>query len=183
MLSVLRWYARLISIFMLYAMVAELWTDWQIVTNPTLSFSSSLVDGPTVEVAATNAVLLPLVLFLVYFANWGRPGTQVRVAQVAVCTSGLAPVAYTIASFSVRYPPPGNEISLELVFSAFLTWALWSGVVLGVYLRWRHIELVRIGTHPRCERCGYDLTGNVAGQCPECGESGQVPTQHFSSGL
>ncbi|MBN2448588.1 MAG: hypothetical protein JXO22_17815 [Phycisphaerae bacterium] len=22
----------------------------------------------------------------------------------------------------------------------------------------------------RCERCGYDLTGNVSGRCPECGE-------------
>ena len=22
----------------------------------------------------------------------------------------------------------------------------------------------------RCRRCGYDLTGNVSGRCPECGE-------------
>ena len=23
--------------------------------------------------------------------------------------------------------------------------------------------------HPRCEKCQYDLTGNVSGICPECG--------------
>ncbi len=22
-----------------------------------------------------------------------------------------------------------------------------------------------------CQKCGYDLTGNVSGRCPECGES------------
>jgi len=22
----------------------------------------------------------------------------------------------------------------------------------------------------RCTKCGYDLTGNVSGRCPECGE-------------
>ena len=28
--------------------------------------------------------------------------------------------------------------------------------------------------HPpgRCQRCGYDLTGNMSGVCPECGASG-----------
>ncbi|MCP4251307.1 MAG: hypothetical protein GY778_30090 [bacterium] len=23
----------------------------------------------------------------------------------------------------------------------------------------------------RCDQCGYDLTGNVSGRCPECGVS------------
>lgn len=26
------------------------------------------------------------------------------------------------------------------------------------------------GVTGRCYRCGYDLTGNVSGRCPECGE-------------
>ena len=25
------------------------------------------------------------------------------------------------------------------------------------------------GSHPLCEKCGYDLTGNESGRCPECG--------------
>ena len=28
--------------------------------------------------------------------------------------------------------------------------------------------LLRLG---HCEHCGYDLTGNVSGMCPECGQS------------
>jgi hypothetical protein len=26
-----------------------------------------------------------------------------------------------------------------------------------------------LGHEHRCEKCGYDLTGNVSGRCPECG--------------
>ena len=27
----------------------------------------------------------------------------------------------------------------------------------------------------RCARCGYDLTGNTTGRCPECGQPAQLP--------
>jgi predicted Zn-ribbon and HTH transcriptional regulator len=26
-------------------------------------------------------------------------------------------------------------------------------------------------TERACQKCGYDLTGNVSGRCPECGEA------------
>lgn len=29
----------------------------------------------------------------------------------------------------------------------------------------------RITPRGHCQRCGYDLTGNVSGRCPECGET------------
>ena len=35
------------------------------------------------------------------------------------------------------------------------------------YKRWQSHEYERQG---RCIKCGYDLTGNVSGVCPECGE-------------
>lgn len=47
--------------------------------------------------------------------------------------------------------------------------------------------LRRIRSHPRpsgfCETCGYNLTGNVSGVCPECGtliahESTRIDTNH-----
>jgi hypothetical protein len=31
--------------------------------------------------------------------------------------------------------------------------------------------LVRRQLHGQCPQCGYDLTGNVSGVCPECGEA------------
>ena len=41
---------------------------------------------------------------------------------------------------------------------------LWCGLTVFGYRRLRHRR--RRGL---CERCGYDLTGNVSGTCPECG--------------
>ncbi len=29
----------------------------------------------------------------------------------------------------------------------------------------------------RCQECGYDLTGNVSGKCPECGVP--IPSEHI----
>jgi len=31
------------------------------------------------------------------------------------------------------------------------------------------LRLRRLPAPGRCQRCGYDLTGNVSGICPECG--------------
>lgn len=44
-----------------------------------------------------------------------------------------------------------------LAIAAIPTAALW----------WRN----RPFPNGRCQRCGYDLTGNVSGRCPECGEA------------
>jgi hypothetical protein len=47
---------------------------------------------------------------------------------------------------------------------------LWAPFVLtglpGAYLWWRDRLPIRAGC---CRKCGYDLTGNVSGRCPECG--------------
>ncbi len=164
------WFSRIVSAVALYVVTAELWLDIRTLIDPNLSFESSIVDGVTPVVAVVNAVLLPFVAFLVYFANWGRPGWQVRVAVVALCATALAPLAYIVVSLSARYPLPGNYMVMELVVAAFMTAFLWFGVALGVLLRWQHVRPSRHGTHPRCEGCGYDLTGNVTRRCPECGK-------------
>jgi len=31
------------------------------------------------------------------------------------------------------------------------------------------VLLMSATDHPQCTRCGYNLTGNVSGICPECG--------------
>jgi hypothetical protein len=36
-------------------------------------------------------------------------------------------------------------------------------------LSWRRWVVVRRRLRPGCNACGYDLTGNTSGQCPECG--------------
>jgi hypothetical protein len=35
---------------------------------------------------------------------------------------------------------------------------------------YRYLRRRAIGGHAECARCGYNLTGNVSGVCPECGE-------------
>ena len=46
---------------------------------------------------------------------------------------------------------------LGLLSAAFLIW------------RARHRYFGVAGEGPRCQECGYDLTGNTSGVCPECG--------------
>ncbi len=56
-------------------------------------------------------------------------------------------------------------------------WAPLLSLLLVTYLLWRH------DVHPyapgHCHRCGYDLTGNVSGACPECG----APVQPCAQGV
>ena len=40
-------------------------------------------------------------------------------------------------------------------------------ILLTAFLWWRDRRRIPPG---HCQTCGYDLTGNVSGRCPECGE-------------
>ena len=65
---------------------------------------------------------------------------------------------------------PREEESGDLELDYGLGWD--EGHELMAWFReWRLIEVER--TRPFCTTCGYDLTGNVSGTCPECG---MVPT-------
>jgi hypothetical protein len=59
-------------------------------------------------------------------------------------------------------PPPGGDLPpchFIAVFLGLFIWTTWA---------W-----VRKPRRPRghCRSCGYDLTGNVSGVCPECGSA------------
>lgn len=58
-----------------------------------------------------------------------------------------------------------NKEFTEILFPLWMPFALF-GLPAG-YLLHRDLNRPRPGT---CERCGYDLTGNVSGRCPECGK-------------
>ena len=52
--------------------------------------------------------------------------------------------------------------------------SLWSACFLGIALMCFSVMRIRIGPIRRypfghCQSCGYDLTSNVSGKCPECG--------------
>jgi hypothetical protein len=43
------------------------------------------------------------------------------------------------------------------------------GLILAAFLYWQCRVWRRLGRAGVCRTCGYDLTGNVSGVCPECG--------------
>jgi hypothetical protein len=53
----------------------------------------------------------------------------------------------------------------------FGTWPLLAALRFGLS-RWRLRHRRR---HGLCKSCGYNLTGNVSGRCPECGAKANVP--------
>ena len=101
------------------------------------------------------------------------------------------PVAVSLAVAVAAFPPllliAGlvlHQVVIAVVDGGFRFWALPEAVVIGsltavavilayipsrmiyVGLRWKTV----VHDERYCIQCGYDLTGNVSGVCPECGE-------------
>ena len=99
---------------------------------------------------------------------------------VGTVAGGIACVAcfYALGFFVglvFRHPPylrPHRDAGLPLLFAA-----LGCSVTFGLLVAWRvAARMLRdqeSSDRPRqrnvCEQCGYDLTGNMSGTCPECG--------------
>ena len=49
------------------------------------------------------------------------------------------------------------------------------GLVAGAYWCWTTVRVRAQDMHGHCTKCGYDLTGNVTGTCPECGTEIESP--------
>ncbi len=65
-----------------------------------------------------------------------------------------------------RYSYKGGEISYTGVLVP-LWMPLLAVAIPTAILFWRDRRRIPPG---HCQQCGYDLTGNVSGRCPECGE-------------
>lgn len=66
--------------------------------------------------------------------------------------------------------------SFRIIADHFVVWwvlnaGFFALVVIVLDALWRR-RLLRRSNGPKCDHCGYDLTGNVTGVCPECGASG-----------
>jgi hypothetical protein len=148
-------------------MSLDLCDDLRVAVDPGRSFRGSLKEGSCLEEAVVNGVLFPFVVFLVYFANWGRSAQQVKLAVMALCITALGPVLYFVGALYSKLP--GGQIDMEIVAGAIVMTLLWGSVALSVVLRWQHVRLRLRGDYPQCAGCGYNLTGNVSRVCPECG--------------
>jgi hypothetical protein len=62
---------------------------------------------------------------------------------------------------------PHEPVTFESGGGYVAVWLLLVAVAVPTFLVWRRSRPRRMpGT---CVQCGYDLTGNTSGQCPECG--------------
>ena len=106
-----------------------------------------------------------------WFIPSGAPVTQMRRdLRLVSFHSGYAPEALgplPLIDVTPLPPPPvlvAKSIRMHLLLVAFLFGACAAGPLLrGPVRRWHR---ARRGL---CVRCGYDLTGNISGVCPECG--------------
>lgn len=71
--------------------------------------------------------------------------------------------------------PDGYSLTLSGLGNVRLVVSLWLPTLLA-FIAWLVLFLIdRRRFPPGLCSCGYDLTGNVSGRCPECGE-GVKPT-------
>ncbi len=69
-----------------------------------------------------------------------------------------------------------GAIAGVFVFVDFRVWPLLVIPISILFRSWRSYRLTRYRHgHGLCVECGYDLTGNVSGVCPECGTATQEP--------
>jgi hypothetical protein len=65
---------------------------------------------------------------------------------------------------------PGNSPNLALSFMIPHACGCLLASILPVWWYIRHRRCRSSSPSPACRNCGYNLTGNVSGVCPECGE-------------
>lgn len=139
-----------------------------------------------------------LILFAAYpgivlyqrYSDRGRLGFDPRVKSttsrmvVATLVGSISiPLGYYPVSFIGFYLLHGTQaVPMWFAFTVVLVVSSSPGIYAAVWLFWR----LTPGNHggllwrrrqrllrnlKRCTRCAYDLTGNVSGVCPECGNS------------
>ncbi|MGD8450305.1 MAG: hypothetical protein PVJ57_00675 [Phycisphaerae bacterium] len=109
-----------------------------------------------------------LLLLIVFAASFVSP-VVITVGQGALYIFEGACALATLESYGMAHAAPSSSESL-LLLSDREPVPLWP-IVLAMGAATGLLAFCARRRHPtgRCRACGYDLTGNVSGRCPECG--------------
>jgi hypothetical protein len=102
-------------------------------------------------------------------------GYAVTLGLLLTLTQGLTLAFIVLSSVKAFLDPYEARYSLPVVLSTAPLGAVWAALAWCVIpRRWR-----RPRSHsPQCDKCGYNLTGNVSGVCPECGTAVPAGASH-----
>jgi hypothetical protein len=123
--------------------------------------------------------------------DWLRPECRQKVtircvlAWIAIHTTIVIAALFLVTtifpSFFIQRPSqfadPCDWLIGWIAPILFLGAPAWGSLWAYLYVRMRN-HLLETGPRYRCLTCGYDLTGNVSGVCPECGEPVGREKQH-----
>jgi len=89
------------------------------------------------------------------------PATRKTVTGcVALCLAVMMLYLFLWHLFPALHDSTGPAVLMGLVLAA---------AIVPTVRAWRRTTLDEREIEGRCLKCGYDLTGNVSGVCPECG--------------
>ena len=121
------------------------------------------------------AVLIhtPLAVAFSFTSDYGTAVGAFLRALILVIDFPVACVALYVGFYAeLLIPVRDYERVITLAFFVGLgglQWFMLGWVFAGVF-GFKTVSLRRSKPeNPRCHRCGYDLTGNLSGTCPECG--------------
>ncbi|MCA9253262.1 MAG: hypothetical protein R3E58_08470 [Phycisphaerae bacterium] len=83
-------------------------------------------------------------------------------------TGWILSVAIGIMPFLLLMLPGGFTVREQGLFLEFASTAIFLATIIGILIALQRDDRNQ-NYVKRCRECGYNLTGNVSGVCPECG--------------
>ena len=166
----LKWIGTVVSVLILGVWV---WSGWYWVRiGPTVRFKQSWLGGPGIP-NNCERIMVGKGMVTAMWVRWSERAEYARRIQREERRLEEIPVVWVEGlpdrpEFSWRLPSVedsgGSQLHLYVpLWVPFMILAIPTAL-----LWWRDRQRIPAG---RCQKCGYDLTGNVSGRCPECGES------------
>ncbi len=98
-------------------------------------------------------------------AAWRTDSRFSRFRRVRVARWEVSVVSPSRSRYGFRWPTAESQPSLEMSWVSLPLWLPLLVIATPTAILWRRDRRIPPG---HCQKCGYDLTGNVSGRCPEC---------------